>query len=179
LTIDWYSILGLVVLGINIIRSAFRGFSKESLGLVGFLGGLVIGLQYYPAIGGFFAHLSGKYYVWFSPLGFLLLFLPLVLVSSWAGVRFRKVFEKLDITWVDSILGSFAGIAKGILWVLLLTLFILNLSFFPMVNQSVYRSSLYLRLIQPLFIYVYEWVLQVPHLQFLQGILQKGIGWVL
>ncbi|HXL02095.1 MAG TPA: CvpA family protein [Candidatus Atribacteria bacterium] len=178
MTVDWYSIIGLVILGINIIRSAFRGFSKEVLGLAGFLGGVVIGLQYYPVIGGFFAHLFGRYYIWFSPLGFLLLFLPLVLASSWLGVRFRRVFQNLDITWIDSILGSFAGIAKGILWALILTLLLLNLSYFPVVNQLIYRSSFYLRLIQPLLVYLYEWVLKIPHLQFLQGILQKGIGWV-
>mgnify|MGYP000858992947 FL=1 len=178
MTIDWYSIVGLIILGINIIRSALRGFSKESLGLIGFLGGLVVGLQYYPVIGGFFAHLLGKYYIWLSPVGFLLLFLPLVIISSWVGVRFRKVFENLDIVWVDSILGSVTGIAKGVLWFSLLTLFLLNLSYFSVVNQHIYRSSLYFRLIQPLFIYLYEWVREIPHLQFLQGILQKGIGWV-
>ncbi|MDI3542807.1 MAG: Colicin production protein [Candidatus Atribacteria bacterium] len=78
MTIDWYSIVGLILLGANIIRSALRGFSKEVLGLIGFLGGLLIGLQYYPVIGGFFANLFGKYYIWFSPLGFFLIFLPIV-----------------------------------------------------------------------------------------------------
>ena len=112
------------------------------------------------------------------PGGFSTSFLPLVIISSWVGVRFRKVFENLDIVWVDSILGSVTGIAKGVLWFSLLTLFLLNLSYFSVVNQHIYRSSLYFRLIQPLFIYLYEWVREIPHLQFLQGILQKGIGWV-
>lgn len=178
MTIDWYSIAGLIILGINIIRSALRGFSKDFLGLVGFLAGLVIGLQYYPVVGGFFAYLFGKYYVWFSPVGFILLFLPLVIVASWLGVRFRRVFKNLDIVWVDSILGSATGIAKGVLWLSLLTLFLLNLSYFPVVNQHIYSSSLYFRLVQPIFIYLYEWVQEIPHLQFLQGILQRGIGWL-
>ena len=178
MTIDWYSIVGLIILALNIIRSALRGFSKEALGLIGFLGGVLIGLQYYPVIGGFFAHLFGKYYFWFSPLGFFLIFLPVVMASSWLGMRFRWVFKSLDIVWVDSILGSVVGIAKGVLWMLLITLLLLNLSYFSIVNQNIYRSSFYLRLTQPLLIYLYEWVLKIPHLQFLQGILQKGIGWV-
>ncbi|MCX6090362.1 MAG: CvpA family protein [Candidatus Atribacteria bacterium] len=173
---EWYSLVCIVILVLNVIRSAIRGFSKEILVLGGIVLGLFLALQFdHPLSQGF-----GTLFSWNSPwlllVAFIVIFLPVVMVFSWMGVSFRRVFERLDIVWFDAVLGFFVGIIKGMLWIIIVTLFILNISFFQFLSDGILQSRFYQSFTQPVLIYVRDGVAKIPDLAFLQNFIEKGFS---
>lgn len=172
--INWYTLLCFVILALNAVRSSLRGFSKEFLVFVGLVCGLVLGLRYYPQVEGFFHSRFGWESPWLGIIGFLVLFLPVVIVFSWIGLRFRRIFERLDILWVDALLGFFMGLVKGMLWIIVVTVFVANVSYLGFLEEAIARSSFYKNLTLPAIRYVEQLVTQVPQTSFLKPWLEKG-----
>ncbi|MGQ9474008.1 MAG: CvpA family protein [Candidatus Caldatribacteriaceae bacterium] len=173
---DWYTILCVFLIIINVVRSSIRGFSKEFLSFIGMVIGLIVGLNYYQPVGIFLGKLLSQGNSWiFNIAGFLALFLPIVMLFSWTGLLFRKIFEKLDIIWIDAVLGFFMGIVKGMFWILIVTLVILNFSYLQFLNSYIYQSRFYQDLTLPIITYLNNWVTPFPQADFLHNIFLKGI----
>ncbi len=161
---------------VNIIRSSIRGFSKEFLSFAGLVVGFIVGLNYYPFLGSFLNRFAGWDNPWILNLaGFLVILIPTIMFFAWVGILFRKVFEGLDIVWVDAVLGFFMGIAKGMFWILVITLLVLNFSYFQFLNGYVYQSRFYQDLTLPVITYLHSWTSRFPQADFLNKILEKGI----
>jgi len=175
LSTDWYSIACFVILFINVLKSALRGFSKEFLVLCGVVAGLFVGMRYAGSLAFFLQNITGWDSPWLVPVGFLLLFIPLVLIFSWAGMFFRRLFQGLDIVWFDAILGFLVGILKGMLWIVIVTVFILNVSFLQFLTLGIAESGFYRSFTRPAIEYIAEWLVSYPETSFLQDILQKGV----
>lgn len=173
---DWYAIFCIFLIVVNIIRSSIRGFSKEFLSFTGIAIGLTVGLSYYQLVGTFLSQLVSWENPWiFNITGFLTLFLPIVILFSWIGLLFRRIFEKLDIIWVDAVLGFFMGIVKGMFWILIITLVVFNFSYLQFLNSYIYRSRFYQDLTLPIITYLHDWIAPFPQAGFLHNILLKGI----
>lgn len=171
---DWYTLLCFVILALSALRSALRGFSKEFLVFIGLVCGLILGLRYYPGIAVFFRHNFGWESPWLGIVGFLFLFLPTVMVFSFLGLRLRRVFEHLDILWVDALLGFFVGLLKGMLWILVITLFVANVAYLGFLEEGIARSRFYRNCTLPAILYVDHFVTQFPQIAFLKPWLEKG-----
>ncbi|WP_438315813.1 CvpA family protein [Candidatus Caldatribacterium sp. SIUC1] len=171
---DWYTLLCFGILVLNAVRSALRGFSKEFLVFVGLVVGLLLGLRYFPAIGGFFHTRFGWQSPWLGIIGFLLIFLPTVVVFSSFGLRLRRVFEHLDILWVDALLGFFVGLLKGMLWILVITVFVANVAYLGFLKEGIARSQFYQDCTLPAIRYVERFASQFPQIAFLRPWLEKG-----
>ena len=162
-------------MGLNVIRSSIRGFSKEILVLSGILIGLLCAVKFYGGLGQLLTSLFHWNSVWLNPISFVVILIPVVILFSWVGVYFRKVFEGLDIVWFDAILGFIIGIFKGLLWIGIITLFILNLSFFEFLNQGISQSRFYQSFTQPVIVFVHNIVVKIPEFSFLNAYLEKGL----
>lgn len=171
---DWYTLLCFAILVLNAVRSALRGFSKEFLVFAGLVAGLLLGLRYYPEIVTFFRSRFGVESPWLGLLGFLGIFLPTVMVFSFFGVRFRRIFERLDILWVDAFLGFFTGLVKGMLWILVITVFVANVSYLRFLEEGIARSRFYQNCTRPAIIAVDRFASQFPQLTFLRPWLAQG-----
>ncbi|HSV31563.1 MAG TPA: CvpA family protein [Atribacteraceae bacterium] len=172
---EWYSIVCFVLLFLNALRSAWRGFSKEFLVLIGMLIGILVGIRYYFGLALILENIAGWSTPWLYPVGFLVIFIPIVLVFSWIGVFFRRVFEGLDIVWFDAILGFLVGILKGMLWIIVLTLFVLNVTLFQFMIDGIRYSAFYERFTQPAIQFLAGWIEAFPETAFLRGIFEKGM----
>jgi uncharacterized membrane protein required for colicin V production len=104
------------------------------------------------------------------------IFIPVVLLFSWVGMFFRKVFEGLDIVWFDAILGFVIGILKGFLWISIITLFVLNVSFLEFLNNGIYQSRFYQSFTQPIIVFIDSMVQKIPEFSFLNAYLEKGLN---
>lgn len=171
---DWYTLLCFIILVLCAVRSALRGFSKEFLVFVGLIVGLLFGLKYYPEVVTFFRSRFGWESPWLGLVSFLLFFLPTVIVFSFLGVRFRRVFERLDIVWVDALLGFFIGLLKGMLWILVITVFVANVAYLRFLEEGIARSRFYRDCTLPAIVYVDRFVSQFPQIAFLRPWLAKG-----
>jgi len=175
LIFDWYSILCFAIVVVNLVKSGFQGFSREFLVLSGAFLGLALGLRFYPGLVGFLQNITGSESVWFIPLAFLMVFLPLVFLFGWLGKQFRRVFTGLDLTWVDSLLGVGVGIIKGILWVIVVTLIIVQIGFLVGWEIKLYRSRFFTQVTYPSLTILYDWVVQLPNSSSLAEIIESGI----
>jgi len=108
-------------------------------------------------------------------ISFFVIFIPVVILFSWMGIHFRKVFTRLDIVWFDAILGFIIGILKGFLWICIITLFVLNLSFLEFLNNGVYQSRFYQNFTYPIMVFIDSMVQKIPEFSFLDVYLEKGI----
>lgn len=172
---DWYSILGFAIVVVNLVKSGFRGFSREFLVLSGAFLGLTLGLSFYPGLVDFLQAVIGRESVWFVPLGFLMVFLPLIFLFGWLGKQFRKVFTRLDLAWVDSLLGLGVGIVKGIIWVIVVTLIIIQIGFLAGWEVRIYHSQFFTQVTRPALTILYDWIVQLPNSSFLAEIIEAGI----
>jgi len=138
--------------------------------------GLFVGLLYYPLIGDFLNQFLGWQESWITSLiGFLGIFLPIVIFASWIGMLFRKVFERFDIVWIDAVLGFFMGIIKGIFWIIVITLFITNFSYLQFLNGYIAQSRFYHDITLPVITYLSDFTGRFPQATFLYHILKKGM----
>jgi uncharacterized membrane protein required for colicin V production len=173
---DWYTVFCVFLVLLNIVRSAIRGFSKEFLSFAGLVIGFVLGLSYYSFLGNVLNRLVGWHNSWiFNLVGFLAIFIPVIMFFSWIGILFRKVFERLDIVWVDAVLGFLMGIVKGMFWILVITLLVLNFSYLQFLTSYVYQSRFYQDLTLPVITYLHDWMVKLPQAHFLSQILERGI----
>lgn len=170
---DWYTLIGLSIILLNIVVSSVRGFSREFLSLCGVIVGAILGLRWGAQVAGFLLPINSGLLLLI--VGFLLLFLPSVFVFSWVGIHFRTLFKTLGVTWVDSLLGIPIGIIKGILWVIIITVLISNFQFLNFLDRGVKNSFLYKEITRPSITYLYSWTIQIPNTEFLQGLLQKSL----
>ncbi len=172
---DWYSIACFIVLSVNAIKGALRGFSKEFLVLCGVTVGLFAGLRYSGSLAFFLQNITGWDSPWLVPISFLLVFIPLVLIFSWFGMFFRRLFQGLDIVWFDAILGFIVGIVKGMLWIVIITVFILNVSFLQFLTYGIVHSGFYTSFTRPAIAFIADWLASYPETAFLQDILHKAL----
>ncbi|MCS7241735.1 CvpA family protein [Candidatus Caldatribacterium sp.] len=171
---DWYTLLCFGILILCAVRSALRGFSKEFLVFVGLVLGLLFGLRYYVGAVAFFRSRLGWESPWLGIVSFLFFFLPTVILFSFFGVRFRRIFERLDIIWVDALLGFFVGLLKGMLWILVITVFVANVAYLKFLEEGIARSRFYRDCTLPAIVYVDRFVSQFPQIAFLRPWLAKG-----
>lgn len=117
----WADVVILVLIGISMLISLWRGFTREALSLAAWIAAFWIGFT--------FAWLPATYLEpWVSvpsarlALGFLGLFLVTLLAGGVVNYLIGKAVDKTGMTGTDRMLGLFFGLARGIVLVAVLVL---------------------------------------------------------
>lgn len=126
-----------VVIAFCVIRGFFRGFIKEIFSLMGALAGFYIACIYYPD--------AATLLVKWAPnlpyeniIGFILIIIGIVIVSSLLGVGIRYLLNIIFLGWVDRVCGILFGTAKG---VLIVSMILLALAAFVPEFDTMIKSS--------------------------------------
>ena len=111
----------LVIIGLSVLVSVVRGFTREAMSLAGWV------IAFFAA-----SALSGVASEWFAPLikdgslrvlaGFVLVFVVTLVLASVAAIVASRLLKKAGLGLEDRLLGGFFGLARGLLIVLVLVL---------------------------------------------------------
>ena len=133
---NFLDIVALAILGISVVTALVKGLIVELLALGGTIAGLVCAFMFYPVAAGIILRFD------IAPmladlLGFLAIFIGLVVLSGILSSLANKLLKFLNIKWFDRLLGGAFGFARG--YLINLVIF-LALTAFP-VSEELLRSS--------------------------------------
>ena len=108
---DWI-ILGFLVFSVT--AAAIEGFFFEAFKLAGLvMGYLLAAWQYHRLADGFAPHLKS---LWLGEIaGFLIIFLAVLMVASFAGRTTRWAMKKAGLSSIDRVMGAVLGLLRGAL----------------------------------------------------------------
>jgi membrane protein required for colicin V production len=117
----WADIVILVLIGLSMAISLWRGFTREALSLVAWIAAFWVGFSFawYPAelLEAHVAVPSAR-----LALGFLGLFIATLLIGGVINYLIGKAVDKTGLTGTDRMLGLLFGLARGIVLVGILVL---------------------------------------------------------
>ena len=112
--VDWAII---VVLGLSILLSLWRGFVREAVSLAGWIAAFVIANMFVGEMAAFLqqwiANVTGRYVA-----AYALLFAGMLMVAGIAGKLSAQVVKVTGLTLLDRLLGTVFGFVRGIIIVL-------------------------------------------------------------
>jgi len=96
------------------IRGLLRGLIKEGFSLVGFFGGIVIGIKYNDLVYRI-VNLHIEHPVLHKIVGFVSVFIAFVFVTYIVGEIMHRLFRALALSTIDRLLGFAVGALEGFL----------------------------------------------------------------
>lgn len=132
--LDWL-IAGVLVL--SVMQAAAQGFVFELFSLAGTVLGYLLAAWEYPAAAGYLAPYVKSDMV-AAGVGFLLIFLAVVILAGIAGRIARWATKSVGLRWFDRLLGGAFGFLRGALVVMVLVMAMA--SFLPS-STTLARSS--------------------------------------
>jgi membrane protein required for colicin V production len=133
--LDW-TFAAIVV--VSVIAAIIKGFTRELISLASLVIGLVVAAVAYPRAALWFEDLTKSHEIALG-LGFLVLFLGILLLGSVVSLLARKLIKTAGIQWFDRFLGAFFGLVRGVLVDCILLLVLLAFAIKP---GAVQQSSL-------------------------------------
>ena len=111
---NWLDVMLLIILIWSVIRSFWRGLTREVVGLASVVIAIVMGSWFYRAAGDWLATLvSSKNVANFC--GFLIVFAGVMLLGSLAGLALNRLVKASGLSLFDRLLGAGFGMARGLL----------------------------------------------------------------
>ncbi len=112
--VDW---LIVVVLGLSILLSLWRGFTREAISLAGWVEAFVIAnmfaAQFSTLLASAIDNITGRYVV-----AFAILFAGTLVVAGLLARLARQVVKATGLSLLDRLLGTVFGFARGVILVL-------------------------------------------------------------
>jgi membrane protein required for colicin V production len=146
----WVDFAILILLGLSMLVSLWRGFTREALSLLAWIAAFWVGFT--------FAHLPAHYLTGYvsTPsarlaLGFLGLFLVTLLLGGVVNYLVCKLVDTTGMSGTDRMLGIFFGLGRGIVLVALL---VLLAGLTPMPHDPWWKASLFIRHFEQLAIWM-------------------------
>lgn len=87
---------------------------KEGFSLIGFFGGIVLGIKYYDWVCKFL-NIRVQHPLLKKIVGFFIIFLIFLVAMTIVGNILHKIFKSLALSTIDRILGFFLGATEGLL----------------------------------------------------------------
>ncbi len=97
----------------SVAAAIMRGFFRELISLASLVIGLVVAALAYPRAALWFEDLTKSHEIALG-LGFLTLFLGILLLGSLVSLLARKLIKTAGIQWVDRFLGAVFGLVLGV-----------------------------------------------------------------
>jgi membrane protein required for colicin V production len=109
---NWLDYVLIAILAFSAIQSFRRGFSREIISLGAAIAGLVLGMWFYGTAGLLVSQwiTSERVQHW---VGFLLVFLAVMLVGALIGLIVRKFLSAVGLSFFDRLLGAAFGLLRG------------------------------------------------------------------
>jgi membrane protein required for colicin V production len=109
---NWFDALLLVVVAASAAAGIARGFARIAIGFVAAVLAVVMGAWFYSEVGSILApYLTSRALANF--LGFLLVFLGVVLAGSLLAALLARIFKWAGLDWLDRALGGLVGLLRG------------------------------------------------------------------
>ncbi|HXX21792.1 MAG TPA: CvpA family protein [Terriglobia bacterium] len=135
---NWLDWVFAAIEGGSVIAGAIRGITQELISLASLVIGLVVAAVAYPRAALWFEDLTKSHDVALG-LGFLTLFLGVLLMGAVISVLARKLIKTAGLIWFDRFLGAVFGSVRGLVVDCILLLVLLAFAIKP---GAVQRSIL-------------------------------------
>lgn len=113
-TWNWLDCILAVIVVASIVSAMVKGFVRELISLASVVIGLVVAAFGYSRAAVWFEDLTKSHEIALG-MGFLVLFLGVLIVGALVGVVARKLIKTAGIQWFDRFLGGAFGLVRGIL----------------------------------------------------------------
>ena len=110
---NWLDWTFFVIVVASVAAAIMRGFFRELISLASLVIGLVVAALAYPRAALWFEDLTKSHEIALG-LGFLTLFLGILLLGSLLALLARKLIKTAGIQWVDRFLGAVFGLVLGV-----------------------------------------------------------------
>jgi membrane protein required for colicin V production len=138
---NWLDIVIVILVLISLVSALRKGFSRELVGLVAAIVGLLCGLWFYASAGGFLRpYVSSPAIANFC--GFFLIFCGILILGAIVGALLSKLLKVAGLSWFDRFLGAAFGLVRGLLLAIALVLAIVAFTPGDKPPRSVIRSRL-------------------------------------
>ncbi|MGO8735762.1 MAG: CvpA family protein [Terriglobia bacterium] len=135
---NWLDWIFAVIVATSVAAAIIRGFVRELISLASLVIGLVVAAAAYPRAALWFEDLTKSHEIALG-LGFLVLFLGILLLGSLVSLLARKLIKTAGIQWFDRFLGAVFGLLRGVVVDCILLLVLLAFTIKP---GAVQQSSL-------------------------------------
>jgi membrane protein required for colicin V production len=111
---NWLDWIFAAIVTVSVIAAIMRGFVRELISLASLVIGLAVAAAAYPRAALWFEDLTKSHEIALG-LGFLVLFLGILLLGSLVSLLARKLIKTAGIEWFDRFLGAVFGLVVGVL----------------------------------------------------------------
>jgi membrane protein required for colicin V production len=137
LTCNWLDCTLAVIVVASIVTAMMKGFVQELISLASVVIGLVVAAVGYTRAASWFEDLTKSHDIALG-LGFLSLFLGVIILGALIGLVARKLVKTAGIQWFDRFLGGIFGLLRGVLVAAILLMAMMAFAIKPeAVQQSV------------------------------------------
>jgi len=138
--LNWLDIVLALVFLLSVMGGFMKGFAKLVIGLLAAILGILLGIWFYGTAGAFLRpYVSHEDVANF--LGFMAIFLGVLLAGALVGKLLGTLFKWVGLSWLDRLLGAAFGLLRGLVFAIALILALMAFSRNPP-PRSVVRSRL-------------------------------------
>jgi membrane protein required for colicin V production len=112
--VNWLDILLVIIIGYAVLAGFLRGFAREGIGLAAMIAGLICAFWFYGTVASFLTPYIRSREV-ASVLGFLLVFISVIVVGALLGRLISKLLRVAHLGFLDRLMGAGFGFVKGVL----------------------------------------------------------------
>jgi len=135
---NWLDWVFAAVVVTSVAAAIMRGFVRELISLTSLVVGLVVAVVFYPRAALWFEDVTKSHEI-AEGLGFLVLFVGILLLGSLVSLLGRKLFKAAGLQWFDRFLGAVFGLLRGVIVNCILLFVLLAFTIKP---EAVRQSSL-------------------------------------
>jgi len=133
---NWIDLTLGVILIVSIISGLHEGFTKTVVNFMASIIGMIVALRYYHVVG-HSLHIANLNVA--NMVGFMIVFCGVTILGSVTAGMLAKFVRKLDLVWLDRVLGGGFGFVRGLLFC---TIVIWGMmAFFPVQPKLVLSQS--------------------------------------
>ncbi|MGZ6195240.1 MAG: CvpA family protein [Candidatus Binataceae bacterium] len=108
-------LLILAAIGLGALFGAGRGILRIASSLIALVAAFYFAALYYQAVGGYLARAFSMRPASGATLGYIVIFLAVMIVVAWGGDKLALLIRAVHMTWADRLGGAVVGAALGAL----------------------------------------------------------------